>query len=119
MSESLYPEFIRNLPEADLPIDKVIGYLLQANHGQICFFDFEPDVEVPAHSHGDQWGVVLEGEMSLTIGGETKLRRTGDSYYIPAGVVHSAKFHQHCKVMDFFADKDRYQPKQEASKNYV
>lgn len=111
MSENLYPEFIKNLPEADLPIDKVIGYLFQGNHGQICFFDFEPGVEVPEHSHGHQWGVVLEGEMSLTIDGETKRMRKGDSYYIPAGVVHSAKFDQRCKALDLFEDADRYQSK--------
>ena len=111
MNENLYPEFIKNLPEADLSIEKVVGYLLTGNHGQICFFDFEPGVEVPEHSHGNQWGVVLEGELSLTIGEETKRMRKGDSYYISAGVVHSAKFDQACKVLDFFEDADRYQPK--------
>ena len=72
MSENLYLAFIKNLPEADLPIEKVVGYLLQGNRGQICFFDFEPGVEVPEHSHGNKWGVVLEGEFSLTMGGEAK-----------------------------------------------
>jgi len=111
MSTSLYPEFIKNLPEADLPIEKVVGYLLQGKSGQICFFDSEPGVEVPEHSHGNQWGVVLEGEFSITIGGETKRLRKGDSYTIPAGVLHSATFDQPCKVLDFFEDVDRYQPK--------
>ncbi|MFQ5676315.1 MAG: cupin domain-containing protein [bacterium] len=111
MGDSLYPEFIKNLPEADLPIEKVVGYLFQGNQGQICFFDFAPGVDVPAHSHGNQWGVVLEGEMSLTIGGETRIMRKGDSYYIPAGVEHSAKFDKACKVLDLFEDVDRYKSK--------
>lgn len=111
MAKQLYPEFIRNLPEANLPIEKVVGYLFQGERGQICFFEFEPPNEVPAHSHGDQWGVVLEGEMLLTVDGETRLMQKGDSYYIPAGVVHSAKFEKPCKVLDFFADANRYQPK--------
>ncbi|MFQ5602636.1 MAG: cupin domain-containing protein [bacterium] len=111
MTEKFYPEFIRNLPEADLPIENVIGYLFQGTHGQICFFDFKPGIEVPAHAHGNQWGVVLDGEMKLTIAGETKVMQKGDSYYIPAGVVHSAKFEHPCKVLDFFEDADRYKTK--------
>ncbi len=111
MSDNFYPEFIRKLPEADLPIDKVVGYLFQGVSGQICFFDFEPGTSVPAHSHGNQWGVVLDGAFSFTIGGETNIVRKGDSYYIPAGVEHSAEFTQTCKVMDFFEDSDRYNPK--------
>lgn len=55
MSESFYPEFIRNLPEADLPLEKVVGYLFQGARGQICFFDFEGNIEVPPHAHGNQW----------------------------------------------------------------
>lgn len=111
MNEPFYPEFIRNLPEADLPLDKVVGYLLQATKGQICFFDFEGDIEVPPHAHGNQWGVVLDGEMQLTIAGKNKLMRKGDSYFIPAGVEHSAKVETSCKVLDFFEDNDRYMPK--------
>jgi len=29
--------------------------------------DIDPIGEVPPHSHGAQWGVVVEGEMELTI----------------------------------------------------
>jgi len=35
--------------------------------------------------------VVLEGEVVLVMGGETKVFRKGDYYHIPAGVPHSAK----------------------------
>ena len=111
MNEQPYPSLIRNLPEADLPIDNVVGHLFQGVNGQICFFDFQPGTKVPAHSHGDQWGIVIEGAFNLTIDGEAKKLSKGDSYYIPAGVAHSATFDQPCKVLDFFQDKDRYQPK--------
>lgn len=111
MSADFYPEFIRKLPEADLPIDGVVGRLLQGEKGQICFFDFEPGTEVPAHSHGHQWGVVLDGAFNLTIDGQARTVSKGDSYYVPAGVVHSAVFDQVCRVLDFFEDNDRYVPK--------
>ena len=111
MNENLYPEFIKKLPEADLPIEKVVGYLLQGNRGQICFLILNPALKSPNIHMAINGGVVLEGELSLTIGEETKRMAKGDSYYISAGVVHSAKFDQACKVLDFFEDADRYQPK--------
>ncbi len=111
MNQSTYPELIRNLPQAALPIAGVVGYLFASKQGQICFFDFEGGTEVPAHSHGAQWGIVVEGELSLTMSGKTRVVRKGDSYYIPAGVTHSATIEKPCKVLDFFEDADRYQTK--------
>jgi len=108
VSTSQYPDLIQNLPQANLPVAGVIGYLFQGKEGQICFFDFEGGTEVPAHSHGAQWGIIIEGELSMTIGDKTQIMRRGDSYYVPAGVVHSAVIDKPCKVMDFFEDNDRY-----------
>jgi len=55
--------------------------------------------------------MVVEGEMELTIDGKTKTYHKGDSYFIPEGNLHSATFKTKTWVMDYFADKDRYQPK--------
>ncbi|MGY4596581.1 quercetin dioxygenase-like cupin family protein [Bradyrhizobium sp. GM22.5] len=57
--------------------------------------------EVPAggaagrHTHpGIETGYVLEGELNLLIDGQPeKTLKAGDSYQIPAGVVHDAKAH--------------------------
>jgi len=109
MSTTDWPELIKSLPEADIPFDGVRGWLLQGQNCQQVFFDIEPIGSVPPHSHGAQWGIMVDGEMKLTIGGETRPIRTGESYYIPAGVQHSATFLSHCRVIDFFEDADRYQ----------
>ena len=53
---------------------------------------FSEDIELPAHSHESQWGIVLEGRIDLNIGGELKNYLKGDRYFIPAGVEHSGKF---------------------------
>ena len=103
-----YPDIISTLPEADIPFEGVKGWLSQAEDHQIVFFEIEPIGEVTSHKHGAQWGVVFEGEMELTISGETETYRKGDQYYIPAGVLHSATFRQKTFIMDVFADKDRY-----------
>lgn len=105
-----YPPLISSLPEADIPFDGVRGWLSQGADHQIVFFEIEAIGEVKAHKHGAQWGVVFEGEMELTIGGKTGIYRKGDSYFIPEGVLHSAVFKTKTYVMDFFADKNRYNP---------
>lgn len=111
MDTSAFPDLIRTLPEADIPLDGVHGWISQARDHQIVFLDIDPIGEVPPHSHGEQWGIVVEGEMELTIGGETRRYGPGDSYHIPAGVVHGARFLSHFRAIDFFADAERYKPK--------
>lgn len=108
---TVYPEMIRNLPEIDIPIEGIRGWLMQTGDKQMVFFDIEPVGEVPPHSHCDQWGFVLNGEMKLTIGGDTRTYRKGDWYFIPEGTVHSATFPTRVNVIDLFDSPDRYQIK--------
>ena len=45
---------------------------------------------VPEHQHPhEQYGLVLEGEATFTVGGQTRHLRQGDYYAIPGGVLHS------------------------------
>ena len=106
-----YPEMIRDLPEIDISMEGIQGWLFQSSNKQIVFFDIQPVGHVPPHSHCSQWGMVIEGEMSLTIGNETKIYRKGDWYFIPAGVEHSATFPTRVHVMDIFDAPDRYKTK--------
>lgn len=107
----LYSRMIKDLPEADTPFKGLKAWISQAKDHQIVFFDIEPIGEVSEHSHGAQWGIVLEGEMQLTIGGRKKIYRKGDSYYIPDKVPHSATFNCKTKIIDFFNDSARYKIK--------
>ncbi len=107
-NDSIYPEMVQNLPDADIPFKGVQGKLFQSKDHQIVFFIIEPIGVVAEHSHGAQWGVVFEGEMDLTIDGVTKTYKNGDRYFIPSGVKHSANFKKRTQLMDFFEDKDRY-----------
>jgi quercetin dioxygenase-like cupin family protein len=103
-----YPELIESLPDVDVAVEGVRGKLLQAAHRQVVFFEIAPIGAIPRHTHGAQWGIVVEGEMELTIGGETKTYHAGDSYFIPAGVEHGATFKTHFKAIDVFEEPDRY-----------
>ena len=111
MTSSEFPPFVRSLAEAALPFDGLQGWLLQSDSGQVLFNESDIQVSVPEHSHGDQWGVVIDGEIELTIGGQTKTYGRGDTYFIPAGTVHSARIHPGFRAVDYFADRDRFTPR--------
>ncbi|MEJ2377749.1 MAG: cupin domain-containing protein [Pseudolabrys sp.] len=107
------PEIITHLPEIELPFppDAVKTSALKSDKGLLVFFQILKDIEVPAHSHKAQWGTVLDGQIELTISGETKIYRPGESYHIPAGAMHSAKLPAGSKIIDFFEEPDRYKVK--------
>jgi quercetin dioxygenase-like cupin family protein len=84
----LFPDPILNLPEADIPLPGLKAYLSQAEDHQIIFMSFSQDVNLPEHSHAGQWGVVLQGQIDLTIAGHPQTFLRGDQYFIPAGVSH-------------------------------
>jgi quercetin dioxygenase-like cupin family protein len=107
----IFPEPIRNLPQADIPFDGITAYLSQADNHQILFMEFNKDVEVPEHSHEAQWGVVLAGKVDLTIDGIQHTYSRGDSVFIPTGVKHFAKVYAGYADVSFFNQKDRYKPK--------
>jgi mannose-6-phosphate isomerase-like protein (cupin superfamily) len=88
--DELWRVFVANLPAADMNIEGLSGRILRGDGTYVIFMAAEQDVLVPAHHHGAQWGVVLEGEMELTIRGETRNYGRGDVHYIPAGVEHTA-----------------------------
>lgn len=57
--------------------------------------EIQPGGAAGRHTHpGIETGYVLEGEADLVIEGKPDLHlKAGDSYSIPAGVVHDAKVH--------------------------
>ncbi|MEE9428276.1 MAG: cupin domain-containing protein [Paracoccaceae bacterium] len=105
-----FPDFIKSFPDLDVPFpdDVVQCHAIQSNRGLVVFFDFIQDMNLPAHSHGAQWGTVLAGEVVFTIGDNTRTYGPGESYSIPAGVVHSAIIPAGTKVIDVFEEADRY-----------
>lgn len=103
-----FPDPIKNLPEADIPLKGVKAFLSQSDNHQIIFMEFSEDVDLPEHNHESQWAVVLEGEIELIIDGVKKRYRKGDRYFIPKGVNHSGKIFAGYADITFFNQKDRY-----------
>jgi len=109
--EHIFPELIRNLPEADIPLEGIRAYLSQSRDHQLIFMQFEKDVVLPEHAHAAQVGFVLNGRIDLTIGGQAHRYSRGDIYTIPAGVPHSGRIHAGYADITFFDEPDRYQAK--------
>ena len=107
----IFPDPIKNLPKADIPLKGLTAYLSQSETHQILFMQFKEDIELPKHSHESQWGIVLDGKIDLTVDGVVKTYSKGDRYFIPAGVKHSAKIHAGYADITFFNEKDRYKTK--------
>ena len=58
----------------------------------MAFMEIAPNKEGSAHAHPfDQCGVVLEGEIEMSIEEEKKLMRSMETYFFPAGIKHSWK----------------------------
>jgi len=107
-----YPDVITRLPEAEFQVEGAKAWILQAERSQLVFFQFQPGKCLPLHSHVyDQWGLVIDGKMELTVAGEPRIFEKGDEYLVPAGSVHCAKFLRPTRVMDYFSEKNRYSPK--------
>ena len=105
-----FPDFITTFPGIAVPFpsEVVQTAAVRSDGALVVFFTFLQEMSLPMHSHGAQWGTVVEGEITFTIGGETKIYRPGDSYSIPAGVEHGAVIRAGTRVIDVFQEADRY-----------
>ena len=109
--DDLFPGIVTKLPQVDVHGEGVRTYLLQAENMQVAFVAFDEEVDAPEESHPAQWVVVLEGEVELTMAGETVVYRRGDNYFVPAGVAHAARIKKGSRLLDLFDQADRFRPK--------
>lgn len=66
--------------------------------------ELAPDAVVPLHQHEhEQLGLVLSGEITMTIGGTDHLCTSDVAYQIPGGVEHGGRAGPDgCRVVDIF-----------------
>ena len=88
-------------------LELVAGVRMKPLFGEgamLNLLEFEPGAIVPMHDHPpEQLGIVLDGELAMTIGGEDHVLAPGDAYQIPAGVAHDARaLGAACRVLDVF-----------------
>jgi unsaturated pyranuronate lyase len=77
------------------PIELGEGLVARAVQGERMTFavvDLQPGAVLPEHQHeNEQIGLILRGEMELTVAGEARLLRPGDTYVLPSNVPHTAR----------------------------
>lgn len=67
-------------------------------------FILEAGRTLPMHSHPhEQTGYLIQGHMTLTIGGVEYDVEPGDSWTIPGGVEHGAVIHQSSLALEVFS----------------
>jgi quercetin dioxygenase-like cupin family protein len=111
MPHEKIPAFARSLPEIQLPFDGARGWLVQGQGQQVVFVEFDRTVEVPEHTHEDQWEFALAGRVELHRGGETQMYERGDNFFVPAGEPHAATVHAGYRAMIVFDAPARYLPR--------
>jgi quercetin dioxygenase-like cupin family protein len=69
----------------------IVLRLVWGEHVMLSYATFQPNSTVPAHSYPhEQTGIIVEGELELTIGNESRVCRKGDAFTIPGNIEHSA-----------------------------
>jgi quercetin dioxygenase-like cupin family protein len=80
---------------ADNPVLKVwegvLGRAVEGERITLGVIELAPDCVVPQHEHAnEQLGLVIEGQITFTIGGETRTLGPGGTWRILGGVPHAA-----------------------------
>ena len=104
----LLPPEVLNLPKVEMPVAGVTGYCLRDEEKQVVFFLFDEGVSFPDHSHCEQRGIVISGEMLIEVEGTTDYYQGGDTYVVPEGVRHRASFSKPTLLIDMSDAPDRY-----------
>jgi quercetin dioxygenase-like cupin family protein len=79
-------------PETRTPQELVPGVVVRTFWGEqmlASLVDLAAGAVVPLHSHPhEQFGMLIRGEMQMTIAGESRPVRAGDLYIVPGGAEH-------------------------------
>ena len=103
---------LTDLPALDLAAG-VRAYPLIGEGAMLNLVDLEPGATVALHSHPhEQLGVVLAGEITMTVDGVDHVCGPTDGYVIPGGHEHAARAGSAgCRVIDVFQPvREDYRP---------
>ena len=83
--------------------DGINGALFHSDKLTVGHMIIDNGTPLLEHSHPhEQWLNLIEGELELTVGGETQVVQPGMTVYIPSNVPHSGKALTECKMIDVF-----------------
>jgi len=75
----------------------------------MAVMEIAPGKEGMAHEHPfDQCGIVVEGEIEMSVGDEKRLLKPMETYFIPAGINHNWKtLTSSAKILDVVVKQDQ------------
>jgi quercetin dioxygenase-like cupin family protein len=103
-----FPEFVTSLSEVELPFAGARGWLIQGDRNQVVFVEFAEAVDVPEHSHQEQWEIVLSGFLVLCMDGKKREYRAGEAFFVSAGTPHAASVQAGYRAVIVFNEPGRY-----------
>jgi len=93
-------------PHAEPAHELFAGYHVQMMHTEratVMYVRVEAGKPFPEHAHPhEQVTNVLEGEFEMTVGGETRVLRSGECAVIPPNVLHTGRAITPCRLIDVF-----------------
>lgn len=101
-----FPATVRTLPKTDLGGADV--YVHDGPGTQVLFIELptgRAPVTVPTHVHDDEWGIVVEGNIEMTIGERTESHGPGATHFIPRGTPHSFRFSPGTCSVHYFVER--------------
>jgi quercetin dioxygenase-like cupin family protein len=99
-SRGHFPARIRSLPPFEGPFD---AYRLTAEQCEVLFASYPAGTTIPPHTHEtENYGVITEGELLLTVGGTERRYGVGEWYHLDDGEVHSARFDTETSEIEFW-----------------
>lgn len=101
-----FPESVRRLPHTTLA--GLDAFVHDNGTSQILFLELpadRPEVAVPTHTHDVEWGIVVEGEIEMTIGELVQRHTAGSTHFIGSKVPHSFRFRPGTSSMHYFVER--------------
>lgn len=96
-------DHINNIPGKQI-IEGISGKYIHGDQTTFGIVEVKKGSLLPLHHHHhEQITFILEGELEMTIGGETMTLKPGNFHVIPSNVPHSAVAHMDCKLIDVFS----------------
>lgn len=105
MDGARWPDFVRALPVASVPVPGLDARVVDDGACQVALFDFAEDAVVAEHIHADKWGILVAGQMTLSVAGSERPLAAGDSYFVPAGVPHGAQVVAGSRIIEIFGER--------------
>jgi len=101
-----FPGSIRRLPRTNLAGADV--FVHDADGSQILFIEVpadRPAAVVATHTHDVEWGIVVEGEIEMTLGDRVERHGAGSTHLIPKGLPHSFRFAPGTSSVHYFVER--------------